>query len=578
LIAGLLALAFFFQLIFASARKSPAYDEPAHIAAGLSYWQTRVIAANPQHPPLLKELSALSMMAAGIRMADSPAVRSMEAGERGMYDAGSEVIRDGGPARVLFWARLPFMVLATLAGLLLFVWGRQMLGDTAALAALFLYAVSPTMLAHSFLVTTDAGLAAFALLFFFALWNYLRWPSVPRMVLCGAAMGAMVASKFSGVALVPVGAILLFASLRWPAPRIAGAPRAFWEPRAAIAEPAGGKNALCPCGSGKKYKMCHGRIAQDAARARPSLIRCVAAFAAMCAIAWVVVEACYFFPANWFAYLDGFRAVNADHDPDYRALFAGRLVDHSIFYYALAWLLKETVAGLIAAAIGVAALARTAKVATLAKWFIALPPAVLFVGYSISSDDLGIRYLVPLLPFVYLIGGWGLASLLERRTWLPRAAAAVLCVWMVMEDAGVWPDQLSYFNELACLPSHAGEIGFDGGSRCGTLWLDDHNVDWGQGLLQLRAWAAAHARGRALKLAYFGSISPDVYGFNDPPVSIDELMTKTPEPGLYAVSAHLVARLPVMGEEMGDGAWMRTMKPSAIVGHAFYIYDIPSPR
>src|SRR5215831_5796282 len=47
---------------------SPATDEPPHIAAGLSYFVTHeIFRADPQHPPLLKELSALSMMGNGIR-------------------------------------------------------------------------------------------------------------------------------------------------------------------------------------------------------------------------------------------------------------------------------------------------------------------------------------------------------------------------------------------------------------------------------------------------------------------------------------------------------------------------------
>lgn len=81
-VAALLFL-FFLQSCSSSLVKSPTFDEPAHIGAGLSYWQTGVITANPQHPPLLKELSGLSLLAGGIHLPASPMVRNMEAGVAG---------------------------------------------------------------------------------------------------------------------------------------------------------------------------------------------------------------------------------------------------------------------------------------------------------------------------------------------------------------------------------------------------------------------------------------------------------------------------------------------------------------
>jgi hypothetical protein len=577
---AVLLTVFFIQSLSASLLKSPTFDEPAHIGAGLSYWQTGAIAANPQHPPLLKEISGLSLLAAGIHLPNSPAVRNMEEGAGGAeYLAGSELLRDQGPARVLFWARLPFILLATLLGLLLFWWGRQMLGNTAALAALFLYAFSPTILAHSYLVTTDLGLAAFTVLFFFALWSYLRYPSWQRMLACGAAMGAVLATKFSALALPPVGALLLFASLRWPPQRPAGSPRPFWDRDSAVTPPAG-KNDPCPCGSGKKYKMCHG--AQPAAAHSPSaasrLLRCALVFLILCAVAAVVVEACYFFPSDPLAYFAGLHRVNADHNPNSVYLLAGQLGKHFLGYFAVVWLLKEPLPAIVLAAVGLVALLRTRTIPMLAKLFLLLPPAVLFAGYSIGADDLGIRYLIPILPFAYLVGGCGLAALATARSWRPRAAAAALALWMVVAAAGIYPDHLSYFNELACLPSHASEIGLDGGSRCGVLWLDEHNVDWGQGLLQLQTWLAHNAPGRPVHLAYFGYFPPQFYGLHAQPIGARELVeSKTPPPGLYAISAHFVASAPVAGAQFagGGGAWLRTHRPTAIVGHAFYIYDIP---
>ena len=70
--AALIAL-FLLVTLSEARRKSPTSDEPPHIAAGLSYFVTHeIFRANPQHPPLLKELSALSLMASGVRWPNTP--------------------------------------------------------------------------------------------------------------------------------------------------------------------------------------------------------------------------------------------------------------------------------------------------------------------------------------------------------------------------------------------------------------------------------------------------------------------------------------------------------------------------
>src|SRR5271169_2401102 len=132
------------------------------------------------------------------------------------WPIGNDIIASNGPDRVMFWARLPFILLAGLLGVLIYVWGRELAGDAAALGALFLYALDPNILAHSFLVTTDVGLTAFLVLFLFVLWRYVQQPDWQRLVLCGVALGAVLGAKYSAVFLLPVAAILLLAAIRWP--------------------------------------------------------------------------------------------------------------------------------------------------------------------------------------------------------------------------------------------------------------------------------------------------------------------------------------------------------------------------
>ena len=53
------------------------------------------------------------------------------------------------------------------------------------------------------------------------------------------------------------------------------------------------------------------------------------------------------------------------------------------------------------------------------------------------------------------------------------------CRRLAFGAAAIHPDQISYFNEAACLIREPARIGAAGGTACGPYWLDDSNVDWG---------------------------------------------------------------------------------------------------
>ena len=568
-LAGVLLAVFLAQSFFSSLQKSPVYDEPPHIASGLSYLATGVFRANLQHPPLLKEMSALFLNAAGIHWPQSDDAKALTSGapqgENAEWPIGNDVIASNGPDRVMFWARLPFIMLAGLLGVLIYVWGRELAGNIAALGALFLYALDPTIVAHSYLVTTDAGLAAFSMLFLWTVWRYVNQPTRRRLAICGLAMGAMLGAKFSALFMAASGAFLLLAAIRWP---ISGA---------SAAAPKVGLNSPCPCGSGKKYKRCHGAAGTSAggSQSRKMLER-AGALLAMCAIAAVVIEALYFFPHDPLLYLKGLQKVNADHVSGYQYYFHGDTATRIYSYFVAAYLLKEPLATLALVGVGLFVFLRSKSTPLVRKLFLLLPSAVFLLAMTIFADDMGVRYLIPATPFAYLLGGIGLATLLaSARAWM-RYAAIALCLWLTIAAAGIYPDHLSYFNETACLFEKPGQAGWDGGSRCGPLWLDDSNVDWGQGLKQLRTWTNRHTGLPPVRLAYPDTFPPEAYNLRFERWLTGQLLPD-PAPGWYAVSASLVGRMPAVGEKFegrGGAVWLRRTTPVEIVGHAFYIYQV----
>ncbi len=409
-----------------------------------------------------------------------------------------------------------------------------------------LYALDPTILAHSSLVTTDVGFAAFAFLFLFVLYKFQQRPTIFRLALCGLTLGAALCSKFSAIFLLPIAAVLMRSELKWPA-EPAGGPRNPW------------LDTRSENGIGKKQ-----------------IFAFAGSFFAMCLIAVVVVDISYLSIKGPSLYAAGLASVNADHDPRFSAFLAGHLAHSFVSYFPVAYLLKEPLASIILVAIGIAAVLRSKRIPVLTKLFLFAAPAILFASYVFGADDIGIRYIIPVLPFAYLIGGIGLVTLARGRRW-QQWVAGVLCCWLVVAAAGIYPDHLSYFNESACLLRNPSQIGFDGGTRCGPLWLADSNVDWGQGLKQLSAWLNQNGAGQNIRLFYFGTFPPQVYGIHAENLDASK-MRGDPPPGLYVISAHIVAVLPAIGQRdgTGDNAWLRSTPPVAIVGHSLYVYQIPA--
>ncbi len=550
LVLGGLVLIFFLQVFTESRTKSPTFDEPAHIGAGLSYLKTGDFKVNLQHPPLLKEIGALPLLLMGARFPISPQDWTAVGDTPDpffQWQLGNEVIFGNGARRVMAWSRFPFVLLSIVLAGLIVAWGRRLIGATAAACALLLYVFDPTIVAHAPLVATDSGFALLALLFFFALWHYLNHRSLKRLLWCGLSLGLLLGAKFSAVFLLPVALALLIWATRWIPAAMPMRPSTLIDP---YASEDGGQR----------------------------LAWCLYAFLCLCAIAAVVIHVLYLFPRNPFLYVEGIRRINADHDPGYWAFMAGRFKPHFFTYYLVTYLLKEPLPAIILAAVGIWVLARRGVAPAMDRAFLLLPPAFLFAAYSLYSDNLGFRYMIPALPFLHLVGGTGLAFLLQEGAVLRKAAAFVLVAWMVVAGTAIYPDHLSYFNEMTCLLSDPGRIGIDGGTRCGPLWFDDSNVDWGQGMYQLKAWLKDHPPQGVLRLGYFGSIRQENYGLEAIRVGVEDLQ-RPPSPGTYALSAHILARaIGRLRAHHGDGPgnWLLHARPTAMVGHAYYIYDIPS--
>ncbi|HEY2830093.1 MAG TPA: hypothetical protein VGJ88_08230 [Thermoanaerobaculia bacterium] len=163
-----------------------------------------------------------------------------------------------------------------------------------------------------------------------------------------------------------------------------------------------------------------------------------------------------------------------------------------------------------------------------------LPGALsLFVAlYAIasmtSSLALGLRYVLPIYPFLYVVVACVVAELTAavtgREKMVVMAGVALLLAGHVAEAAITYPNYIGYFNEII-------------GSRDNAdLYLIDSNLDWGQDLERLAAWVDANHVAH-IDVDYFGGGDVHYY-LGDRATLLDGPDPRKHKPGYFAVSKH----------------------------------------
>ena len=183
------------------------WDEPAHLACGMELLQLGQYTYEPQHPPLARVSVALGPYLAGIR-GFTPRLGSM-------WNEGLDMLyREGSYFRTLGLARLGIIPFFLLGAVLLWLWTRRRFDHLTALLAVLLYTLSPNILAHAGLATTDMAVTAMLVAAVLAFVAWLEMPTLRRGALLGLAVGLATVTKFSTVVFLPACVVAVLV-LRW---------------------------------------------------------------------------------------------------------------------------------------------------------------------------------------------------------------------------------------------------------------------------------------------------------------------------------------------------------------------------
>ena len=461
------------QMLAIISRKSITVDEVVMIPAGYYHLAAGNAELVHEHPPFSKIIAAIPLLflqPAEIR----PDQIKGAPGSGDQKWAYEETFWENNPEQFLslsYWPRVFMIALTVALGLLIFRFARELFGPLAAVLAVTLFALEPTVLAHGRVVQTDVPAAFGYLLFFYMLRGYVLDRSFKRAAWLGFAAALAVLTKFSMLLVGPV--IVIYFAI-------------------------GISKAI------KQGKTWTTGVAHLAMTAFVSLITINAAYffqhrrLESSDVEWI--QTTFAKSGGTLTLLTSALSHIVPVDFVLGILYqiwhnmqghpAGFLGMYSRtgwwYYFPVAFTLKTTVPflslSLIALGWGTFHLIKKRD----ANYLWMVGPFVLYTLFVLLSHiDIGVRYYLPAYSFLFILGGALLATLLKSRS-VARvgmiAAIALMC-WIGIEAVRAFPNHMSYMNQLASRHPH-------------WWYLSDSNVEWGDDIPALAAYLRARGETR----------------------------------------------------------------------------------
>lgn len=561
------------------------YDEDAHIPAGYSYLTQHDMRLNPEHPPLLKDLSALPLLFIRPNFDITQDFWTRDNADASQWNAGKNFLFASGndPDSIIFLSRLPIILLSLILGFFIFKWTHELAGITAGLFALTLYAFDPNILGHNHFVTTDLGIAAFIT---FALYYFLRFikePTGKNILLAGLFLGLVQLAKFSSVLLFPVFGLLIaiypLVKLHREKSKLKVLASYVWKGLAVFALSAvvvwiGYYANSYAMPQEKLVEIMDHYMKPDDPRALT--IRTREAILAINNYPALAPLADYVFGvARVFQRVGGGNVT----------YFMGEISNKGFLaYFPVVFLIKEPLPTLFflffAISIGLSGIIRSIFTETkrifpnLVRYLrvnVAEVSMLAFISiYALTSItgrlNIGLRHLFPIFPFMYILVATGIFRFIKTRHNQSKRtlylATTLLTVLLIAETVSAYPAYMSYFNGLA------------GGPKNGYRLVTDSNADWGQDLKRLEIFLKTHPEISKIKVDYFGMADLDYY-LGD---RYEKWWAaKRPiEPGWYAISA-LFLQEGIYDQRKKDDEsyrWLENRKPDYQVGTSILIYGM----
>lgn len=511
-------LAFFVgQCFFSLLQKNATIDEFTHISAGYSYWKSGQLKLNPEHPPFLKLYASAPLLLFNLKdftkFSDFEKQNQREYARRFLFSNTLSF------EKIVNISRLPIIFLGIILGLYVYFWSKELWGIKSGLFALFLYSFSPNIIAHSYLVTTDFGVAAFIFISCYYLWKYFKNEEFKYYaIISGFFLGLANISKFTALYILPI--FLLFFIINFFIKR-----------------------------KDESYSA-----------QKSFILGLIPIYLAVFIMIWAVYLPFQELEAKFSLlpqkYLEGLSDIQKHAEEGHESFFFGEIRDTGWWWYYLgSYAIKTPIPEMIFLLI--AMFISIKKRDLFSKNYIVwlTPIYIIFITSIINKANIGFRHVLPMLLFLLVFE----SQVINFDFWKRKFLALLIFIisfWYFTTSLWIFPDYLMYFNQFVNGP--------DGGWRYSVV-----GDDWGQDVKGLKEY---------LKKNNIIHFTYDPYGrpdgripssyFENEGIIYDRFeCAKKPENSLLAVHITYMQR---SGRCFG---WLSDYRPIAKIGYTIFIYD-----
>lgn len=545
-------------------KKSATLDESKHLLRGvtvLKYGDYRLV---KDHPVIPNILTAIPQLFNDKLVMPSTESDYWKKADKDRIAENFILINSGRTAftvNSLNKSRIITTIVITLAAGAIFLLMNREFGYKRAIIFLFMFALSPNIMAHSRFVTNDAWVTVSVFIATFLLYRYFKKPDQKRFITFSLAAAAALLTKYSSV-------FIFF----------------FWT-----------------------IAICYFEITRIRAKDRSvkSIIRALMPkLLTLAGICFIIIFAVYSFRFKTLAsthYANANKLEDVEEYivkvgeklhmpiaesvlmfiyhkvpfpfPEYVAGFSENVLIHNVrghsaflllqysrkgwwYYFIVAYLIKVPVAIVVGTLILLdSTIHKIIKVKSLKQLDIkpetifAFVPLGFFATVLISNINIGFRHILLVMPFVYFY-----LSKLILKAWkgnsLIKTGIVFLGIWYILANFSIYPHYLEYFNE------------FVGGPENGHKFLLDSNLDWRQDEILVQEYIAQLPQDKnVVYLDYvYDTLDEDI------------------EDGIYIIDADNL-----MGRAFGDRkryAWLRMkylneeIKPIDMIGYTHLVFEI----
>jgi hypothetical protein len=501
------------------------------------------------HPPLIREIAAMPLLLMDLVFPHDVEFWLEKQIFQILYMHGYEI------ERIIFWGRVPIVMLSILLGVYVWRWARELYGRGAGLCALAFYCFSPNILAHSRLVTIDLGSSCFIFIAMYYFWKFMEESTKRNLIIAGMTFGLAQLSKFTGLFLIPIYVCTGLIAIHY-------------RKRMEV-----------------KFSIPFARFFSASGVYGKSIFNLGVSVAVIFIIGFLVVGVGYECIGIRFGdsvsisrvistYLRELHYVLSHNKIGHPAFLMGRYSTQGWWYYlVVAFLIKTPIPTLIFLAWSIFAFSRIRHNDLAQEYFVLFPVVFIFLISLTNRVNIGLRYILPIYPFIFVCISKVMKVKVKRQR-IAQMVMIVLGLWYITGCFAIYPDYLAYFNELV------------GGPDNGYKYLVDSNLDWGQDLKGLKRYMEAHNIEK-VKLSYFGTADPAWYGiaysYLPSPFSPflrpsgDDFPSSGPTTGIMAVSATYLQNVYFERfKQKRPYRWLKDYSPVDKIGYSIFVYTMDS--